>query len=250
MKMKKWDVCPQCGARRIAICRFCNTIGDNFPLADLDLILPPEHAESVAEQYNTKEDMYDDGESLPAAAQPFLASALGSAFASNIEVKTEENAEENAENPEEHSCSAQDPEKEHSCRCQNQPQPQKRHDFVALSNPLDVDPEIAEDAEEYPLAVMCPCCDELLYPQFLKTCKCGHEFPDGVELESLSDAHFYVPEENEVEDDEEYDEDSDSDDEEEETGDSTHRSARPDTAGCCLMFLGMITTGSLLWFFA
>ncbi len=262
MKMKEWDVCPECGARRIAICRFCNTIGDHFPLADLDLVLPPEHAESVAEKFSSKEDSYDDEETPSVAAQPFLADSLGSAFASKIEVKTEETSCESDVHEGTNASDASGAEKEHSCKCQNTNPAAKRHEFVTLSNPLDADPDVAEDAEEYPLAVMCPCCDELLYPQFLKKCSgCGHEFPDGVELESIEDAHFYVPEDDEDDSDEDFDEDSDEDDDEENDDDESggtvgpkqtrksKSSSRPDAGGCCLMFLGVLTTGTFFWFF-
>ncbi len=269
MKMKPWDVCPECGARRIAVCRFCNTIGDRFPLADLDLVLPPEHAESVAERYNTAEDWYDDGEGSPVVAKSFLATSLGSAFGGgSMAIQSEDVPEENPTPKTTHECChghgnhAEGHEcchghgnhaEGHECQCakkraeqeaqnaQNaQPvaseKPQsmaRRRDLVELSHPLDIDPEVAEDAEEYPLAVMCPCCDELLYPQFLNQCRhCGHEFSDGLELEELGDTVFYRPEEEEdVEDDDE----------------TVGRNGVPQPTGCCLMLLGLITP--VIWWF-
>lgn len=230
MKMKSWDVCPECGARRIAVCRFCNTIGDDFPLADLDLILPPEHAENVAETYNSDEDQYDDGEEPPVAVKPFLADALGSAFAGEgIRVETETPEEEHQCKCHEH---AEGEEKEHQCKCESQA-PKKRHEMVTLSHPLDLDPEVPENAEEYPLTVMCPCCDEALYPQFLNVCRrCGHQFQDGVDPDSVPDAHFYVPEENE--------------DDEDDDADSTDGSNA--AVGCCLSFLCLTLGGFVLCF--
>ncbi len=223
MKMKDWDVCPECGARRIVVCRYCNTIGDNFPLADLDLILPAEHAESLAENYNTEEDAYDDGEEVSIAEKSFLADSLGSAFGgggANIQtVQPEESADANKENQaSQHKCGGQ-------CHCS--------HEMVKLTKPIDDAPEIDENAEEYPLAVQCPCCDEVLYPQFLKVCKkCGHEFEDGIDEETIPDAHFYVPGEYDSQKDEDEDEDDD----------------QPGAAGCCVLLFAL-TAMSLLWKF-
>ncbi|MDO4628961.1 MAG: hypothetical protein Q4C70_07230 [Planctomycetia bacterium] len=289
MKMKPWDVCPECGARRIAVCRFCNTIGDRFPLADLDLVLPPEHAESVAERYNTAEDCYDDGDGSPVVAKSFLADSLGSAFGGGNTMIQSENApeetvpaENNPQTPTHHCCHGHGEVHHadghqcchghgdsHECQCakkrakqeaqdaqntQNsqsaQAQPAKpqsmtrRRDLVELSHPLDLDPEVAEDAEEYPLAVMCPCCDELLYPQFLSQCRhCGHEFSDGLDLEELGDTVFYRPEDDENGEDDYDDEDYDEGDE----NTPKHRKGAPEPAGCCLMLLGIITA-AIMWF--
>ncbi len=241
MKMKPWDVCPECGARRIAVCRFCNTIGDRFPLADLDLVLPPEHAESVAERYNTAEDCYDDGDGSPIVAKSFLGDSLGSAFGGgSVAIQSENLPEENPAPPNAHQCchGHGNHAEGHECQCAKQrvapeTQPEKpqsmtkRRDLVELSHPLDLDPEVAEDAEEYPLAVMCPCCDELLYPQFLNQCRrCGREFPDGLSLEEIGDAVFYRPENDE------------SDDENDEN--SSKRRGASEPTGCCLMALGFV----------
>ncbi len=247
MRMKKWDVCPECGARRVAYCRFCNTLGDRFPLADLDLILPPEHAESVAARYNSKEDRFDDGEEdTPDAVQPFLADALsGSAFAGagiSLEGVIPRAAVMNA--VVEDTLTANNNEGgEHRCRCHEEGaeggerKTVKRQvaschrSMVGLSQPLDEDPEIENGEEEYPLAVMCPCCDELLYPQFLKFCrKCGHEFPDGIDQETASQGTFYVPQEDE----------DDTDDEDENESDDSKRSGKPEPVGCCLMIAGLL----------
>ena len=220
MKMKDWDVCPKCGARRIVICRYCNTIGDNFPLADLDLLLPPEHAESVAENYNTKEDTYDDGEEVSIAAKSFLAASLGSAFGGGgAEIQTVPSEE------------SEKSEKEQKCKgdCHGH----CSHEMVKLTKPIDDAPEIDENAEEYPLAVQCPCCDEVLYPQFLSVCKrCGHEFEDGIDEETIPDAHFYVPGEYDSKEDEDEDEDDD----------------QPGAAGCCVLLFA-VTAMSLVWKF-
>lgn len=219
MKMKEWDVCPECGARRIVVCRYCNTIGDNFPLADLDLILPAEHAENVAENYNTEEDTYDDREEVSIAAKSFLATSLGSAFggggASIQTVPSEESEETDHEHK--HKCGGQ-------CHCS--------HEMVKLTKPIDDAPEIDEDTEEYPLAVQCPCCEEVLYPQFLNVChKCGYEFEDGIDEETIPNAHFYVPGEyGSKEDEDEEDED------------------QPGAAGCCVLLLA-VTVMSLAWKF-
>jgi len=290
MRMKKWDICPECGARRVAYCRFCNTLGDQFPLADLDLILPPEHAESVVFQYNSKDDRFDDGEEdTSGAVQPFLAAALGgSAFAGagiSLEgvipraavmnaaaIDTLEAMKTVANREEEHQCRCHGEghgegghqcrchgeghgEGDHQCRCHGEGHGEGDHQcrchgkdtegggerktvkrqvaschrsMVDLSQPLDEDPEVGDDAEEYPLAVMCPCCDELLYPQFLKVCRqCGHEFPDGIDSETASQGTYYVPRED------------DWDDEDEEEGNSSKRSGKPEPAGCCLMLIGL-----------
>ena len=290
MRMKKWDICPECGARRVAYCRFCNTLGDQFPLADLDLILPPEHAESVVFQYNSKDDRFDDGEEdTSGAVQPFLAAALGgSAFAGagiSLEgvipraavmnaaaIDTLEAMKTVANREEEHQCRCHGEghgegghqcrchgeghgEGGHQCRCHGEGHGEGDHQcrchgkdtegggerktvkrqvaschrsMVDLSQPLDEDPEVGDDAEEYPLAVMCPCCDELLYPQFLKVCRqCGHEFPDGIDSETASQGTYYVPRED------------DWDDEDEEEGNSSKRSGKPEPAGCCLMLIGL-----------
>ena len=276
MRMKKWDICPECGARRVAYCRFCNTLGDQFPLADLDLILPPEHAESVVFQYNSKDDRFDDGEEdTSGAVQPFLAAALGgSAFAGagiSLEgvipraavmnaaaIDTLEAMKTVANREEEHQCRCHGEghgEGDHQCRCHGEGHGEGGHQcrchgkdtegggerktvkrqvaschrsMVDLSQPLDEDPEVGDDAEEYPLAVMCPCCDELLYPQFLKVCRqCGHEFPDGIDSETASQGTYYVPRED------------DWDDEDEEEGNSSKRSGKPEPAGCCLMLIGL-----------
>ena len=290
MRMKKWDICPECGARRVAYCRFCNTLGDQFPLADLDLILPPEHAESVVFQYNSKDDRFDDGEEdTSGAVQPFLAAALGgSAFAGagiSLEgvipraavmnaaaIDTLEAMKTVANREEEHQCCCHGEghgEGDHQCRCHGEGHGEGGHQcrchgeghgegghqcrchgkdtegggerktvkrqvaschrsMVDLSQPLDEDPEVGDDAEEYPLAVMCPCCDELLYPQFLKVCRqCGHEFPDGIDSETASQGTYYVPRED------------DWDDEDEEEGNSSKRSGKPEPAGCCLMLIGL-----------
>jgi len=262
MRMKKWEICPECGARRVAYCRFCNTLGDQFPLADLDLILPPEHAESVVFQYNSKDDRFDDGEEdTSGAVQPFLAAALGgSAFAGagiSLEgvipraavmnaaaIDTLEAMKTVANREEEHQCRCHGEghgEGDHQCRCHGKDtegggerKTVKRQvaschrSMVDLSQPLDEDPEVGDDAEEYPLAVMCPCCDELLYPQFLKVCRqCGHEFPDGIDSETASQGTYYVPRED------------DWDDEDEEEGNSSKRSGKPEPAGCCLMLIGL-----------
>ncbi len=212
--MKSWDVCPECGARRIAYCRFCNTIGDHFPLAELDLILPQEDDE-----------MYDDGAFTPDAVKSFLAGNIGSAMAGNIgtalaggtfansvyttdtiSVGNQQNAHGGAngghfgccENGHAHGHAHGG----HSCRCSQPQTPQTpgkgRPDYrlmvSELSQPLDMDPELDPYTDEYPLAVMCPCCDELLYPQFLKECRsCGHVFEDGITLEDPSAAHFHDP---------------------------------------------------------
>ena len=107
------------------------------------------------------------------------------------------------------------------------------HEMVKLTKPIDDAPEIDENAEEYPLAVQCPCCDEVLYPQFLSVCKrCGHEFEDGIDEESIPDAHFYVPGEY----DSKKDEDDDEDDE------------QSGAAGCCVMLFAL-TAMNLLWKF-
>jgi len=225
--MKEWDVCPKCGARRIVVCRYCNTIGDNFPLADLDLILPAEHAESVAENYNTKEDEYDDGNEVSVAEKSFLADSLGSAFGGGgTMIQTER--PDDSENDE------KEEDKEHKCKCNAHGH--CSHEMVKLSHPIDDAPEIDENTEEYPLAVQCPCCEEVLYPQFLNVCKkCGHEFEDGIDEESIPDAHFYVPGEYVSDENEDEDENEENDGE-------------PKTTGCCVMLLA-VTAMSLAWKF-
>lgn len=301
MKMKQWDVCPECGARRVAYCRFCNTLGDRFPLADLDLILPPEHAESVTARYNSKEDRFDDDgeDSSSDAVQPFLGSALsGSVFAgagmslegvipraavinaavadtltassasdSHGEHRCYCHGEHGGEHDGEHRCRCREGNGgehngEHRCRCHegnetgneagneagNENGERKtvkrqvascHRSMVGLSQPLDEDPEIGNDEEEYPLAVMCPCCDELLYPQFLKFCRnCGHEFPDGIDRETASQGTFYTPSEDDEDgyDEDDWEDDSDGDDSD---GNGEKRSGQPESAGCCLMIIGL-----------
>ena len=254
MKMKSWDVCPECGARRIAYCRFCNTIGDRFPLADLDLIVPQEGDE-----------MYDDGAFTPDAVKSFLAGNLGSAMAGSIGSALAGATFANTADtisvgnphyaPDGHSCQcghghehAHGNAHGHSCRCGHpqtqEPQEKGRPDYRLmasnLSQPLDSDPELDPYSDEYPLAVMCPCCDELLYPQFLKECRtCGHVFEDGITLENPSAAHFHDPSKDpKVEIIE--DEDDDDDDYEPEDG----HPGKPGS-GCCLM---LIAAGlGILW---
>ncbi len=184
------------------------------------MLLPPEHAESVAENYNTKEDAYDDGEEVSIAAKSFLAASLGSAFGGGgAEIQTVPSEE------------SEKSEKEQKCKgdCHGH----CSHEMVKLTKPIDDAPEIDENAEEYPLAVQCPCCEEVLYPQFLNVCKrCGHEFEDGIDEESIPDAHFYVPGEYDSKEDEDEDEDDD----------------QPGAAGCCVLLFA-VTAMSLVWKF-
>ena len=63
-----------------------------------------------------------------------------------------------------------------SCSCQAKWRPS-----VRLIDPLEPLPEVDAEAGEYPLAVKCPVCDEILLPKFLDTCQeCGHVFEDGI----------------------------------------------------------------------
>lgn len=236
MKMKSWDVCPECGARRIAYCRFCNTMGDQFPLAELEWILPPDYAENAGSE-----------DASSPAVQSFLVGMLGSAFAGGGDVGIQSvtpNAQTNAPHQHGGNCGSGG-----SCSCQNPPtrgmKKSKSVMGVELSQPLDEDPELEAGAEEYPLAVMCPCCDELLYPQFLNVCRCGHKFPDGIDRESIGGAEFYVPEK----DSRRANSNDEEDEEDEEYGNEYGSSDGEQQKGCGMtaMILLLVLVG-ILWF--
>ncbi len=192
MKMKAWPVCPECGAKRVAVCRFCKTEGDGFPLAEMEFVMPhavegaaedaedrvtleaqtrryvPEHPAAAAE---------DDG----VVIKPLLVGTLGVAYASEIRLETErcgcghtgaEHAHGAGHDGAHGGCA--DHHAGGDCG--------SKYEMVKLKNPLDDVPEHDEKTQECALMVMCPECSELITPRFLNICqKCEHEFPDGVE---------------------------------------------------------------------
>lgn len=177
--MKAWPVCPQCGVKRVAVCRFCKTEGDDFPLAEMEYIMPgadgptqvPEDRvtlEAQSRQYITEHplappDMQESPDDIT-IVKPLLVSTLGVAYASEIKLHTEYDTAPAAEP---HDCAGH-----HGDACK------KHYEMVKLHDPLD-DPE--HDGQLCPLMVMCPECGELITPRFLHTCReCDHEFPDGV----------------------------------------------------------------------
>lgn len=179
MKMKAWPVCPECGAKRVAVCRFCKTEGDDFPLAEMEYIMPgadgPESVpedrvtlEAQSRQHITEHPLAppdaQDSQGDATIIKPLLVSTLGVAYASEIKLQTEYDTIPAAEP---HNCGGH-----HGDACK------KHYEMVKLRDPLD-DPE--HDGEQCPLMVMCPECGELITPRFLYTCQqCEHIFPDGV----------------------------------------------------------------------
>ncbi|MDO4576455.1 MAG: hypothetical protein Q4D98_14715 [Planctomycetia bacterium] len=154
--MRPWETCPECGKRRTVVCRFCGTRGDDFPLADPQTLVVPEKIHLS----------YDDGSEDGVIAGSPLYSSLGPSYGPT-ELKLENctcghNASEGTG--------------EKGCDCHSH----TPKTSLKLSDPLDRDPEVSEDDVYFPLAVLCPCCHEVLYPKFLNLCEtCGHLFPDG-----------------------------------------------------------------------
>lgn len=181
-QMQSWPECPVCHQRRTAVCRFCGTQGDDFPLADTAYI--------TAEANTELKDAPGDPEMEPVIGggvmiQSFLQTRYG---ADPIRLTVEKGP--GSVNEE---CSRLDSENEgNKCGCHeshgNDPSSDisevsvPRHDIrMSLSNPLDKPEDFAPDEENiHPLAVLCPGCDELIRPKFLKKCVCGYEFPDGI----------------------------------------------------------------------
>ncbi|MDO4569893.1 MAG: hypothetical protein Q4D38_05895 [Planctomycetia bacterium] len=165
MRMKPWETCPQCGTKRIAVCRFCGTKGDDFPVANLDYLIPRAE-ESNSSQHDSCQHNRDaiqcqeEPVGSDVIAGSTLAESLGPAYATEIRMT--------AEDEQGHASTG-------SCSCGT-----KQTTSLKLVDPLDKDPDISTD-EEHPLAVMCPCCDELIYPKYLDTCAyCSYHFPDGI----------------------------------------------------------------------
>ncbi|MDO5113350.1 MAG: hypothetical protein Q4E67_03150 [Planctomycetia bacterium] len=168
-EMQPWETCPICGTRRTVVCPYCHTEGNQFPLAD---------PETMTIRENVPEGNEEDGasqeEDAEIVAKPFLAESLGVAYSSEIRL-------ENV--PDEKRCSC-GKEGKNSC--------QTPHSSLKLVDPLEKDPELDPTQNTLPLAVMCPVCDEFLYPKFLDTCQhCGHPFANGISRMAKREEDFY-----------------------------------------------------------
>ena len=172
MKMKPWPICPECGAKRVAVCRFCKTQGNNFPPADMEYVLPPGESVPPPEKENAAlEDA--DGRNVAdtwdgTVTKTFIGGVLGTPYGETAKLHPACGCG--------HDHAASEKPAHEGCGC-------SRGGSLKLTDPLDETPEYDPDAdEECPLMVMCPECGELIYPRFLNRCsKCDHEFQDGVE---------------------------------------------------------------------
>lgn len=174
-EMQLWETCPVCGTRRTAVCPYCHTEGNQFPLADPETMTIHDSSQELEEETETKTDGCQEDSEI--VAKPFLAESLGVAYSSEIRL---ENASDDSASGK---C---------SCGKDGKSSCQTPHSSLKLVDPLDKDPKLDSTQTTLPLAVMCPVCDELLYPKFLDTCQhCGHSFSSGISRLAKKEEDLY-----------------------------------------------------------
>ncbi|MDO4551149.1 MAG: hypothetical protein Q4C96_07860 [Planctomycetia bacterium] len=87
MKMKPWPVCPECGTKRMAECRFCKTLGDHFPLADLKYVIPQEE---IFQREVENGELRESSENWDGTVvKSFLGTSLGVPYGESVKLQTE-----------------------------------------------------------------------------------------------------------------------------------------------------------------